>query len=358
MEKIYILHEYYTPSHFNALYKEANRNGYKIESYIIMSRINVIKKTIKDIIKTKNIIKPIKNYLKNEKNLMSLKKLDRSILIVGIAPYNKLIKKYNNIFKNNHTIYFTSWTYWDDANKKVHDGINRSEYINILNECTKGVACVSSKTEQTIKTVLNENIKTSEVKHSIDIENYRIKEQLDKCKFDQNIRKFIFLGQLIARKNVDLLIEWIKQSNEKFEFYFAGNGELKSEILNLCEIDSRVKYIGFLTKEEIRNTLKNYDFMVLPSKDEPYGIVLIEALSAGVPCIVSNAIGPSEIIENDRNGFVINDIDDINLLDKYLSKAINIEYSDYKTMSKNCIKDSRRYSTESVMKQWIKLLKV
>lgn len=356
MPNIYILHEYYTPSHFNALYNQEEKNRYNIKDYIIISRVNMLKKVIKDAIKTKKVLESLKQYGKNEKKLKNLNKLENQILIVGIAPYNKLMKKYKRIIKKNHSIYFTSWAYWDKPQEKVYDGMLREEYIDILNNSFKGIACVSNQTEKSIKSILNKNLKTIQVRHSIDIENYDKKNDIEKYKFENSKRKIIFLGQLIKRKNVNLIIEWIKQSKEDFEFYFAGEGELKSEITEMEKVDKRVKYIGFLEKKEIKETLKNYDFMILPSKEEPYGIVLIEALASGVPCIVSNAIGPSEIISDGKNGFIIEEIDNIKELNRVLSKSINIKYETYISLSKNCIQSSLEYSKETLIKKWNQLM--
>lgn len=355
-KNIYILHEYYTPSHFKALYDECEKYGYKIKDYIIISEYSCIKRMLKTILKNKQFILPIKEYINNKKKFKKIKSDNDNILIVGIAPYNKLMKKYKKIFKSNYTIYFTSWTYWDKEDKYEHKGISRKEYINIINDTMKGVACVSSTTEKTIKGILNTNIKTSEVKHSIDVDEYKKKEIVNENIYKSRCKKFIFLGKLINRKNVDLIIQWINQSNEKFEFYFAGNGNLKSEIIDLSNKDSRVKYLGVLNKQTIKETLREYDYMVLPSKEEPYGIVLIEAMAAGIPCIVSNAIGPAEIITNEKNGFVIEGEVTIDSLEKVFRKSINLEYEKYENMHKHCVECSKKYSTETNIKKWIELI--
>ncbi len=131
---------------------------------------------------------------------------------------------------------------------------------------------------------------------------------------------------------------------------------IKVNIRNLYNKDSRVKYLGVLNKQTIKETLREYDYMVLPSKEEPYGIVLIEAMAAGIPCIVSNSIGPSEIITNDKNGFVIDEEVTINSLEKVFRKSINLEYEKYENMSKHCIECSKKYSTETIIKKWIELI--
>lgn len=301
MKKIYILHEDYSPSHLFSLYSSKSKD-YKIENYIIISHKTLLKRLIKSLIKRKKVFENIANYLKGIKEIVSLSLIKDSILIVGIAPYSSLMKKYRKVFKNNHSIYFTSFTYWNEKNKEVWKDLEKEEFIKVINEDFKSVACVSQKTKETIKPLLNSEIKIAQVKHSVDTENY-LKKNLDSICTTE--KKFIYLGQFIERKNVREILKAIKISNKKFKFDFAGSGNLEKEIIEFSKVDKRVRCLGRLENSEIKALLKSYDFLILPSKEEPYGIVLIEALSSGVPCIISEAIGPKEIIKENLTGLII-----------------------------------------------------
>lgn len=346
---IYILHEYGDDSHVKALFDEIDNYGYNIKGSIILSKRAIIKKFIKMFIKNKKHMQSISIFINNIKKSFSVKKIHDKILIVGIAPYDKLLNKYSKVFKNNDSIYFTSWQYWDGSDFPKGTIKNKEKFEKILKNNFKAVACVSDLTQKCVSRyfdfsqVVNHSIKVDEYKKKVD---YKIHGKI----------KFIYLGQLIERKNIKFIINWLEDNkSDKFELYFAGNGELADCIIKLSKKDKRVIYLGRISKEEIKKTLKNYNFLVLPSKAEPFGIVLIEALAAGVPCIVSNAPGPSEIIKNNFNGYIF-DKNNIKEFYRVMDKALNVYESEYYNMSKNCLFDAYKYDTKNIVKKWLKLI--
>lgn len=355
MKKIYILHEYLTPTHFFALYdQEIKQNKYIIEDYIIISHLNLIKFHVKEVIKTKKIIKGIKNYIRGLKKIYDLKFISDATLIVGIAPYNKLIKKYKKVLKKNNSIYFSSFTEWEKFNIKIHDTISRKEFFEILNNSMNGIAGVSNETIQGISRY--SPLKTSSVKHSIAIEKYKKKDlEINKYKEKGDLR-LLYLGQFIKRKNVHVLLEWLKKTDLEVQVDFAGNGILENELLKFEKKLKNINMLGKISKNEVMEKIRNYDYLILPSEEEPFGIVLLEALASGVPCIVSNAVGPKEIIRNGETGFVIEDELTIDSLEKIIKEILKIDFQTYKQLSYNSILESKTYSSSNIIKKWEKLL--
>lgn len=348
-KEIYIVHQYYVPSHFKAIYQCHNEFGYDIKGYIILDKRSILSKCYHDFLKNKNIIKLLKNFFYYFKNLMKLRFLKDKVLIVGIAPYDYLLNRYAKVFEKNNSIYFTSWQYWDGTNFPRGDINNKDKYENILSKSFKGSACVTEETNRAMKKFFDN---TAIVNHSINIVEYKQKKNM---KFHET-KRYLFLGTFDSRKNVPLILQWIKDSTFEFEFYFAGSGELEGEIADLARVDKRVHLLGRITKNKIKNELCTFDYLVLPSKEEPFGIVIIEALAAGLPCIVSDALGPKEIINNEINGYVFNkeSADEFyNIMDK--SFIINDEK--YKMMSSNAIRSSKNYDVKYIANKWFELIK-
>lgn len=349
-KRIYIVHQYLIKSHFKALYDEAIKYDYEVYDYIVLSKMDIFRRIRNELRDNKSIIDAFKIFLHDFGGLFRLRLLKNQVLIVGIAPYDTLLNKYHKVFKKNNSIYFTSWQFWDGTNFPEGSIENKNTFETLLKTSFKGAACVSKVTEKCMRRYFSN---TSVVNHAININKYSTKIVARK---EFKIKKFLYLGQLIERKNIGMIIDWINQSKDlNFQFSFAGKGNMVDKIISLDDTNDRVNYLGQLSKSEIQNVLKNYDFLVLPSREEPFGIVLIEALAAGVPCIVSNALGPREIIKDNNNGYVFN-VDDKDEFFYKMNCALNMNLNQYSIMHSNALRSSEKYDSTNLIKEWIKVI--
>lgn len=93
----------------------------------------------------------------------------------------------------------------------------------------------------------------------------------------------------------------------------------------------------------------------MTSHTESFGIVLIEAMSSGLPCIAfSSAEGANEIIKNDYNGYLI----DNRNKEEYISKikALIEDYDLRNKLGSNAKKSIEKYSSSIIKEQWIDLI--
>jgi glycosyltransferase involved in cell wall biosynthesis len=109
----------------------------------------------------------------------------------------------------------------------------------------------------------------------------------------------LFVGNIIKRKNVDLILEAKKQSLQDFELVVVGDGPLKKDLENKVNNEniSDVRFLG--SRNDVENIIPGCDVLVLPSFSESFGLVLIEALACEKPVIGSDVGGISEIITDD-----------------------------------------------------------
>ncbi len=109
-------------------------------------------------------------------------------------------------------------------------------------------------------------------------------------------------------KRLDRLIQaFVVLINEHKDLWllFTGDGPLRDELKALAQTsDSRrnIRFLGHV--EDVCAILRASDIYVLPSDEEGFGIALIEAMACELVCVATKTIGPSEIIENGRNGFL------------------------------------------------------
>lgn len=122
---------------------------------------------------------------------------------------------------------------------------------------------------------------------------------------------FFTVGELIKRKNQDVLIEAMRKLGRKdVIFLVAGDGERKNilkEKIDELGLQNQVKMLGF--RSDIPELLKVVDCFVLPSFQEGLPGALMEAVASGLPCIASNIRGNVDILGDSNFIFAPNDSD-------------------------------------------------
>lgn len=133
--------------------------------------------------------------------------------------------------------------------------------------------------------------------------------------------RLIFIGTLIERKGLDLLIKAVRNVNKKqavmsLDVYGAGDS-------SVFDFDQAVvKYCGLIPFGGAQAVIADYDALVLPSRYDGWGVVVNEALMAGVPVICSNRVGAGAVVKKWQCGAVFNS-EDASDLERSLSEFIN-----------------------------------
>jgi len=124
------------------------------------------------------------------------------------------------------------------------------------------------------------------------------------------------VGRLEKQKGIDYLIEAAniiindsKDSNiMNIRFIIVGDGSLKNELENLTkekEIQKYFYFIGYKSLNEVYKIMVSSDIFILPSRYECFPYTILEAMAIGLPCIVSNVGGNSELVDNGVTGYVV-----------------------------------------------------
>lgn len=125
--------------------------------------------------------------------------------------------------------------------------------------------------------------------------------------------RLIFIGTLIARKGIDVLMAAVTASRNAgvavtLDIYGPGDGDR-------FQGDAGVRYGGMIPFGEAQGVIAGYDFLVLPSRYDGWGVVVNEALLAGVPVIGSDTAGASAVVKKWRCGAVFASADAAALAD-------------------------------------------
>jgi len=123
-------------------------------------------------------------------------------------------------------------------------------------------------------------------------------------------RLVIFIGRLVPQKGVEHLIRAIPHMvryHGETKFLIAGDGWSRSHLESMAAATghgNKISFLGFIPDSERIELLMSADALVIPSIYEPFGIVALEGMAAGVPVVASNVGGLSEIVEHDRTGML------------------------------------------------------
>jgi len=175
--------------------------------------------------------------------------------------------------------------------------------------------------------------KFTPISNTIDTDffSYRKRKSMDGRKYS-----FCCLAIYEYRKGYDVLFkafDMLAQSNENVELWIAGSGTDSKECLSLIKdlkSKDRIKAIGFLDKRGVLDLLYHSDCLVLPSRSEAQGLVLLEAMSTGIETIATECIPRCVRIEG---GCHIVPIDDAEAMSKMMFKVMNDGFSDGEAIS-------------------------
>jgi glycosyltransferase involved in cell wall biosynthesis len=121
-------------------------------------------------------------------------------------------------------------------------------------------------------------------------------------------KEILYVGQLIVRKRVDLLLQAFSQlAMPSAHLRLIGQGQEEQNLRQLASelgIAERVSFSRGMPNAGTIAAMAAADVLVLPSRFDGWGAVVNEALMVGTPVICSNRCGASDVIENGRNGYV------------------------------------------------------
>jgi len=120
-----------------------------------------------------------------------------------------------------------------------------------------------------------------------------------------------FMGRLEDMKSVDLFPEMLSILKPEFpdlKMMMTGEGSLKEWLFNEFDekgVSSMVDYQGVVATEDVPTLINKSRVFLYPSRQEPFGLSIIEAMACGVPVVTTDVFGPREIIRNNYDGVAV-----------------------------------------------------
>lgn len=301
-------------------------------NYRIFNKI--IKDEKPDIINTNNLygISPV---------IFNSAKNNNVKIVHTLRDYNLLCPKVSLLKKNMKTCY--------KANILCYF------YRSINKFLLRKVDIITAPSEFVSTMFKNNNFFYKDIKiiyNAIDIRDKNYKEK------NISIKKsltFVYMGALSKYKGLIELVESFKNiSDDSINLIIAGKGELKDYVISESNKDKRISFYHFLNEDEKDKVLKKSDILIIPSIwNEPFGRVVIEAYSYGLPVIGSNVGGIPEIIEHKKTGLIFNHREENSLMNSMLYFINNKE--EIYNMKLNCFNKLKEFSLELQIDRFIEV---
>lgn len=320
----------------------SNENaGYKYDDTIKCTRIFDESRTMTKAILMDHAIKKIKMYVVNN-NIDLLIACGELYFLLGILSVRRIKTK------------CYCWEHSDPAGTSDHKfqmfarkyAVKKADKIIVLTKAAK----------KYYEDVLNLN--TNRI---VQIYNPVERDVMQASNYNENSKKILSVGRLTFQKNFQLLIKVAKRVLNEYDEWtwdICGEGEDRQELENM------IKTYGLVGRVNLRGQVKdlyfeykNYSFQVMTSRYEGFPMSLIEGEANGLPLITFDVpTGPSEIIKDGVNGYLIN----YGNIDAMVSsiRSLMDDCNKRKKMSANAYKMSEEFELCRIIKQWRELCQI
>ena len=183
---------------------------------------------------------------------------------------------------------------------------------------------------------------------------FRKVEKVDFMKNESSINQLIFVGQLIERKGIFILLEAIKnvsQINSNFHLMIIGTGVLKTRVkqfIKTQKLENSITLQGVVKSENIAQNIRKADLLILPSIFDGWGMVVNEALQSEVPVLISDQCGAKELIEHEQNGLIFKAQNVESLTDELL-KFLQFSSEEKAVMKNHVVRKSKEIAIPKVV---------
>jgi glycosyltransferase involved in cell wall biosynthesis len=147
--------------------------------------------------------------------------------------------------------------------------------------------------------------------YRIDLNKLHIVHKAHEHDFDVLTKKkkfkgpvILFLGRITLQKGPDYFLEVgnrIVKKHSDAKFIMAGSGDMENQIIHRSayyKLKNNFLFTGFLKRQDVFEIFSFTDIYVLTSVSEPFGIAPLEAMSFGIPAIISSRSGVAEVVDN------------------------------------------------------------
>jgi len=319
----------------------------KVKVSYLLHNIKPNKEEFKEAMKSKNILSILKEGLYSIKVLFlrriaikkAVKNLDADIMISSRVLFHKFLGKY----QSNKLLIAWEHNHHQDNQKYKNElikSINNFDYL----------IPVSKYLDEDYKNMLKKT-KCLHLPLCID--------ELKDTTANLTSKQITIVGRLSSEKGFDDALRVFKlvlEQEPNATLNIVGDGPLRKDLENLAHqlhIINSVQFHGNKSTEELNHIYENTSCFMTTSHYESFGLVILEAMNYGIPCLsFDTAKGSKDMIETGKNGFIISNRN----LCEMANKIIDLLAKPNNEMSSSAKETVKRYSFNHVKTEWLTFL--
>lgn len=269
-------------------------------------------------------------------------------VVVGFAPYHWFVPALLALRKRRPVVLLTSWPRWGIENVHAADPVTRRAWGTFLMDLpVVGITRLAAATTETL------GARSRVIPHPVDTRVF----VPDPLRDPGGVPRFLFSGRLVREKGIDDLASVITTwRGPAVEWVFVGDGPDRSKLERLARAGLPVRLLGHLPRNQLVGEYQRARAVVLPSFrvpgwEELFGIALIEAMACGTPVVATDCVGPTEIVDHARTGFLVPQRDTGKLREHLLSLAEAPDLA--RTLGAAARQEAvRRFDIEHIADRW------
>lgn len=328
-------------------------NNYEVHLISVISTGEILFE-LEKVVKYRNLsdkrLSMSKNYIEAHRLIKDYLKSNKIDLVIGVGANMNLLIITSTVGLKTKNIS------WDQTNSLYNISFQQ-----------KIQRYFSSKFSNKIIVLTKEDRSNYEVKYKINKKRvnyiYNSLDDLDtdSIRYEKGSKKLLTVGRFSEQKGYDYLAKVAvnvlsKYPDWQWDIYGSGDENIKQELIIELEkggVLSQVNFLGNVKGTE--NIYPEHSIYVMTSRYEGLPLVLLEAKQYRLPIVSFNCpTGPSEIVLDDENGYLIDDYNIEKMNEKIIKLIEDRELRE--RFSQNSMKDTEKFNKDKILKQWINLI--
>ena len=351
---VVVIHETNGPKYFEALL-HLQRTG-RIRS-LDFYETSVLWKFAHSLLRErKSVAAAVRQSLRNLRFRLTCWRLRRRMVVLGVAPWDVRLLFYAKLRHANRLVYHTSWPQWDGQVPRRYGKLTpwvRRAWLRILRDRDVTIAAATSLSADSATAATGGKPATA------------ITHVVSDAFFREHARhavpfRLLFLGELSEKKGIpdlERLMDFLK--DEPVTLDLVGDGPLRDAATELGARSGHAWHGHVQDRQMLARIVGRCQLLVSPSVrtgrwEELFGMSLIEAMAAGVPCIASDHVGPRSIITHELDGILLPEHAPEQAAARI--RTLIHDPAAWERLATSAAATARRYSLAETAAQWERLL--